>query len=100
MNTLRWLAGFLFVAGSLAAPLHAAQENELKDETGKSIIEYVIAVPPGLMPDLTTDPAWQAGLILCSHEHGTPSNDLFPSRRVTVVCGIKRRVALLTPRRR
>jgi hypothetical protein len=98
MNTLRWLPGLLFVAGSLAAPLHAAQENELKDESGKTIIKYVIEVPPGLAPAGTPDPARQAGLILCSQEHDTPTgNDLFPVRQSLLRQGILDRFVLIAP---
>ena len=42
----RWLAGMAFMA--MVAPLGAAQETELKDETGKTILKYVIEVPPGI----------------------------------------------------
>ena len=98
MNTLRWLAGLLFVAGSLAAPLHAAQENELKDESGKTILKYVIEVPPGLAPAGTTDPTRQAGLILCSQEHDTPTgNDLFPVRQSLLRQGLLDRFVLIAP---
>ena len=63
-------------------PLRAAQETELKDETGKTILKYVIEVPPGMAAAGTTDPARQVGLILCSQEHDTPTgNDLFPVRQ-------------------
>ena len=77
-HTFRWLAGVLLVAGSLVA----AQETELKDESGKTIIKYVIEVPPGIAAPGVADPAKQVGLILCSQEHDTPTgNDLFPVRQ-------------------
>jgi hypothetical protein len=78
--TFRWLAGMVFMA--MVAPLGAAQETELKDETGKTILKYVIEVPPGIAAAGTVDPAKQVGLILCSQEHDTPTgNDLFPVRQ-------------------
>ena len=73
----------LIVAVTLAAlPLTAAPETELKDETGKTIVKYVIEVPEKIAPAGTTDPAKQVGLILCFQEHDTPTgNDLFPVRQ-------------------
>ena len=98
MTMFRWLASLLFVAALVAAPLRAAQENELKDETGKTIVKYVIEVPPGLAPAGTTDPAKQAGLILCSQEHDTPTgNDLFPVRQSLLRQGILDRFVLIAP---
>ena len=77
LATFRWLAAIVFIA--MVVPLAAAQETELKDETGKTILKYVIEVPPGIAPAGTVDPARQVGLILCSQEHDTPTgNDLFP----------------------
>jgi hypothetical protein len=85
--TFRWLAGMVFMA--ILAPLGAAQETELKDETGKTILKYVIEVPPGIAAAGTVDPAKQAGLILCSQEHDTPTgNDLFPVRQSLVRQGL------------
>src|SRR6187549_2561 len=92
------VAGILFVAGSLLAPLHGAQENELKDETGKTILKYVIEVPPGIAPAGTMDPAKQVGLILCSQEHDTPTgNDLFPVRQSLLRQGMLDRFVLVAP---
>jgi TPR repeat protein len=93
----RWLAGLL-VAGSLVAPLGAAPESELKDETGKTIIKYVIEVPPGIAPAGSTDPAKQVGLILCSQEHDTPTgNDLFPVRQALLRLGLTDNYVLVAP---
>ncbi|MGH9719852.1 MAG: HEAT repeat domain-containing protein [Bryobacteraceae bacterium] len=79
---IHWLASLLLLAGSFIAPLSAAQENELKDESGKTIVKYVVEVPPGIAPAGATDPARQVGLILCFQEHDTPTgNDLFPVRQ-------------------
>src|SRR5438094_316600 len=93
-----WLAGLLLVAGSLPATLCAAQETELKDESGKTIIKYVIEVPPGIAAAGVTDPAKQAGLILCSQEHDTPTgNDLFPVRQSLLRQGLLDNYVLLAP---
>jgi hypothetical protein len=93
-----WIAGLLLVSGSLSATLCAAQETELKDETGKTIIKYVIEVPPGIAPGGVTDPAKQAGLILCSQEHDTPTgNDLFPVRQSLLRQGLLDGFVLLAP---
>ena len=77
-SSLPWLACFVLAAGSL----RAAEEAELKDDTGKTIIRYVVEVPPGIAPAGTTDPARQVGLFLCFPEHDTPTGaDLFPVRQ-------------------
>jgi hypothetical protein len=92
------LAGFAFVAGLSIAPLRAAQETELKDETGKTILKYVIEVPSGIAPAGTTDPAKQVGLILCSQEHDTPTgNDLFPVRQSLLRQGLLDHYVLIAP---
>ena len=86
--------------GALAycAPLRAAQETELKDESGKTILKYVIEVPPGIAPAGTTDPARQVGLILCSQEHDTPTgNDLFPVRQSLLRQGLLDHYVLIAP---
>lgn len=76
-TSFHWIACLLAVA-----TLGAAPERELKDETGKTILKYVIEVPPCIAPAGIADPAKQVGLILCSQEHDTPTgNDLFPVRQ-------------------
>jgi hypothetical protein len=95
---LRWFAGLVLVAGFLLAPLRAAQETELKDETGKTILKYVVEAPQGIAPAGTTDPAKQVGLILCSQEHDTPTgNDLFPVRQSLLRQGILDQYVLVAP---
>ena len=42
LTTFRRLAGALFIAALMVAPLRPAQETELKDEAGKTILKYVI----------------------------------------------------------
>src|SRR6476620_7714302 len=80
-------ASFLCVASVLAGtavlglPLRAAADSELKDESGKTIIHYVVEPPAGLAPAGTKDPAKQLGLFLCFPEHDTPVDaDIFPVR--------------------
>src|SRR5215210_3974505 len=76
--------------------LSAAAESELKDESGKTIVKYVIETPPGLAPANTTDPARQVGLFLCFQEHDTPTgNDLFPVRQTLLRQGISGNYILL-----
>src|SRR5687768_12684266 len=76
------LTRFVFLAGWLVASLSGAQETELKDENGKTIVRYVVEAPQGIAPPATADPVRQVGLILCFQEHDTPTgNDLFPVRQ-------------------
>ena len=97
-TSFRWLAGILLAAGSVVAPLGAAPESELKDETGKTVVKYVIEVPPGIAPAGVTDPAKQVGLILCSQEHDTPTgNDLFPVRQSLLRMGLIDHYVLVAP---
>src|SRR6185295_14865422 len=87
-KSCRWLAGFLLVAGTLAAQQErqrsVAPEQDLMDG-GKSIMKYVIEVPAGIAPAGTTDPAKQVGLVICSQEHDNPTgNDIFPVRQTFI----------------
>jgi hypothetical protein len=77
-----WFASLAAMAGYLIAPLCAAQDNELKDKSGKTIIKYVIEVPDSIARAGIREPSRQVGLILCFQEHDTPTgNDLFPVRQ-------------------
>src|SRR5690349_1899737 len=97
-RSLRLLAGISLVAGCLTPVLRAAEETELKDETGKVVARYAIEVPPGIAPAGTTDPARQVGLIFCFQEHGTPTgNDLFPVRQTLRRLGLTDSYVLLAP---
>lgn len=94
----RRLGGLALVAGSLILPARAAQETELKDETGRVILKYVIEVPSAIAAAGTTDPAKQVGLILCSQEHDTPTgNDIFPVRQSLLRQGLIDKYVLLAP---
>src|ERR1051326_7534024 len=90
---------FRFALATLAlAPLFAAQESELKNDAGNTVLKYVIEVPPGVAPAGVTDPAKQVGLILCSQEHDTPTgNDLFPVRQSLIRQGLLDRYVLIAP---
>ena len=98
LMTFRRFASLLIAAGVILLPLRAAQETELKDETGKTILKYVIEVPARIAPANATDPAKQVGLILCSQEHDTPTgNDLFPVRQSLLRQGLLDRYVLIAP---
>ena len=77
------------VTAFFSAPLRAAADTELKDDTGKTIIRYVVEAPAGVAPAGTTDPARQVGLFLCFPEHDTPTGaDIFPVRQALWRLGI------------
>jgi len=79
-----------------SAPLRAAEPAELKDETGKTIIRYVVEPPAGIAPAGTTDPARQVGLFLCFPEHDTPVDaDIFPAREALWRLGLRDGYVLL-----
>src|ERR1051326_4984669 len=90
---------FRFALATLAlAPLFAAQESELKNDAGNTVLKYVIEVPPGIAPAGVADPARQVGLILCSQEHDTPTgNDLFPVRQSLLRQGLLDHYVLIAP---
>ena len=72
-NCFRVLA-CLLVAAAWAAPSRSDPgDTELKDETGKTIIQYIPEVPSGLAPAGTMDPTKQVGLILVFPEHEHPT---------------------------
>lgn len=78
---LRTAAGVMILGCAFGATTSAAQETELKDDAGKTIIRYAIEVPRGIAPAGTTDPARQVGLFLCFPEHDRPTGDeLLPVR--------------------
>src|SRR5689334_16744079 len=96
------IAGPLLAALTLclwqSPSLRAVQESELKDESGKTVLKYVLEAPPGLAPGATADPAKQVGLILCSQEHDTPTgNDLFPVRQSLLRQGLIDQYLLIAP---
>lgn len=81
VTPLQPLAGCVLALSLTAIAFPASPETELKDETGKTIVHYVVDAPAGLAPAGTKDSAKQVGLFLCFQEHGTPTgNDIFPVR--------------------
>jgi len=80
----RWFhfpAAVLIMAGAFLPALRAAEETELKDEGGKTVLRYIIETPANVAPADTTDPARQVGVIFCFQEHTSPPGaDIFPVR--------------------
>ena len=74
-SSLHCLAGLVLGAGLFSTRLPAAQETELKDDAGKTIIRYVVEAPADIAPAGTSDPARQVGLFLCFPEHDRPTGD-------------------------
>jgi TPR repeat protein len=97
-RSVYWVAGLVLAAACLAPALRAAEETELKDAAGNTIVKYAIEVPAGIAAAGTTDPAKQVGLIFCFQEHGTPTgNDLFPVHESLRRLGILNQYVLLAP---
>ena len=88
--------GCFLTALLFAGALSAATENELKDDTGKTIVRYVVEPPLHPAPAGTSDPAKQLGLILCSAEHDRPTGDeILPVREALLRLGIRDGYVLL-----
>ncbi len=98
-RSLQYLAVTLFVAGCCVPALRAAGENELKDETGKTIVHYIVEAPANVAPVGTTDPARQVGVIFCFQEHTSPPGaDIFPVRESLKRLGLSNDYVLLAIR--
>ncbi len=94
-RSFRCLAAVLAVAGCYT-PLRAAGVTLLKDEAGKTIVEYILEAPANVAPAGTTDPARQVGVIFCFQEHGLATGtDLFPVRQSLKRLGLSDRFILL-----
>jgi TPR repeat protein len=77
----RCLSALLLTAGCYVTTVRAAQETELKDETGRTIVRYIVEAPDDVAPPGTTEPARQVGVIFCFQEHTSPPGaDIFPVR--------------------
>jgi TPR repeat protein len=77
----RCLSGLLLTAGCCVTTARAAQETELKDETGRTTVRYIVEAPADVAPPGTTNPARQVGVIFCFQEHTSPPGaDIFPVR--------------------
>ena len=95
-SSSRWLAFFLVSTGWFNTQIRAAQESELKDDAGRTIIRYVVEAPESLAPAGTTDPAKQVGLFLCFPEHDRPTGDeLLPVRESLQRLGLSDEYVLL-----
>jgi HEAT repeat protein len=94
---MKWTSfDFLLAVSLLTVPLRAAPETELKDDTGKTIIRYVVESPEGIAPAGTTDPARQVGLFLCFPEHDRPTGDeILPVREALKRQGMRDNFVLL-----
>lgn len=80
-NVFRILA-CLLAGAAWAVPVRSDPgDSELKDESGKTIIQYIPEVPTGLAPAGTTDPRKQVGLILVFPEHQHPTGEDLKSVR-------------------
>lgn len=102
MKTNTWLSISLLLAAAtvVAAPPPPA---ELKDESGKTIIKYVVEPPDATTPIPVADPARQLALILCFPEHDRPVGDeIYPVREALKRLGIRDHFVLLAggPRER
>jgi TPR repeat protein len=99
-RSFRCLAATLIVAGGCVPTLRAATgETELKDETGKTIVHYIVEAPANVAPVGTTDPARQVGVIFCFQEHTSPPGaDIFPVRESLKRLGLSDDYVLLAIR--
>src|SRR5690349_2229356 len=83
----------LIIGAAMLACLCGAQERELKDDAGKTIVKYVVEAPAA---PKTADPAQQLGLFLCFQEHDNPTgNDIFPVRQTLLRQGALNKYVLL-----
>jgi TPR repeat protein len=95
-RSFRCLVTALVVAGCSIPALHALEENNLKNETGKVIVHYFVEAPANVAPAGTTDPAKQVGVIVCLQEHTeAPSADIYPVRMSLKRLGLSDNYVLL-----
>jgi hypothetical protein len=98
-GSFRCLAVILVAAGCGVPALFAADETELKDEAGKTIVHYIVEAPANVAPAGTTDPARQVGVIFCFQEHiSPPGADIFPVRESLRRLGLSDHYVLLAIR--
>jgi hypothetical protein len=98
IRSLRLLIAVIIGVAGLP-PLRAAVEAELKDETGKTILHYIVEAPASSAPAGTTDPARQVGVIFCFQEHTSPPGaDIFPVRESLRRLGLSEDYVLLAIR--
>ena len=95
----RCLSALLLTAGCFVTTARAAQETELKDETGRTIVRYIVEAPTDVASPGTTDPARQVGVIFCFQEHTSPPGaDIFPVRESLKRLGLSDDYVLLAIR--
>src|SRR5258706_13067567 len=95
-RSFSYLAAVLTVAGGYAPALRADGVTQLKDEAGKTIVEYIVEAPANVAPAGTTDPTKQVGVIFCFQEHGNPTGtDLYPVRESLKRLGLSGQFVLL-----
>ncbi|HEV8040472.1 MAG TPA: hypothetical protein VGP62_16505 [Bryobacteraceae bacterium] len=93
------LAATLIVAVCCVPALSAGGEIELKDETGNTIVRYIVDAPANVAPAGTTDPARQVGVIFCFQEHTSPPGaGIFPVRESLKRLGLSDGYVLLAIR--
>lgn len=94
-----YLATFLIAIGCCAPALLAADEADLKDEAGKTIVHYIVEAPADVAPANATDPTQQVGVIFCFQEHTSPPGaDIFPVRESLKRLGLSGQYVLLAIR--
>jgi TPR repeat protein len=80
--TMQTLLKTIALAGVMLLPAYGAEERELKDESGKTVIRYVADVPEGM--------AKEVGLFLCFPEHDRPTGDeIYPVRAALERLGLR-----------
>jgi TPR repeat protein len=91
-----YVAAVLMFAGCCTTALRADGVTQLKDEAGKTIVEYIIEIPANAAPAGTTDPARQVGVFFCLQEHGNATGtDLYPVRESLKRLGLSENFILL-----
>src|ERR1700729_4369245 len=92
----RNLMAILMLAGYCAPAFGAAGVTQLRDEGGKTIVEYIVEAPAYVAPAGTTDPARQVGVIFCLQEHANPTGtDIYPVRESLKRLGLSDNFILL-----
>ncbi len=98
MRTFQFISTLLLglLPGSTLTFAAAPPPSELKDASGKTIIQYVIETPDSVAPANTADPAQQLGLILVFPEHDRPVGDeIYPVREALKRLGIRDQYIIL-----
>ena len=96
MKLLSGIYAILSIAVLIFPVRIAAQEAELTDASGKTIVHYIVEAPAGLARAGVGDPAKQVGLFLCFQEHGQPTgDDLFPVRESLRRLGLSKDYVLI-----